>query len=104
MSDYISLQRISSSKAEVVFRGVYFTFELPTDKAVTSSCLHEDIGKRKRLHMRSGDTISVPDNVIAAVRRAAFDAILAHRAKMRLPRPKPKIVKPRPFQPPLPLG
>jgi|GEM_PF-3390380 len=98
----IGERRTSSTEAEVTFRGVYFIFRLEPDVAVTLQNLEEK--KRWRMHVRSSEKIPVNADILDAIRRKAFDLILAHRVKMRLPRPKPKLVKPRPFQPPLPLG
>ncbi len=92
-----SLRRVDCIEADVVLAsGVYLTFKLDVSRVATVGNLVEV--KRWRMHMQPRQSILVDAYTLQRARRAAFDAIMSHRAKMRLPLPKP-VPPPRPFQP-----
>lgn len=87
-----NLRRVDCVEAEVVLAcGVYLTFRLDTRKAPGVRNLVEV--SRTRMGMRPRESILIDGGTYLAVKRGVLAAILAHRAKMALPPPKPQAVR-----------
>ena len=87
MKSFGSIRRIDCVEAEVVLAcGAYLTFRLDA----TSLSLRNLIEvKRYRMCMQPRQSILVDAYVLQKAKRAAFDAILAHRSRMYIRMPKP---------------
>jgi len=86
-----SLRRVDCVEAEVVLAsGVYLVFRLDTGKTPSVRNLIEV--SRSRKGARPRESILVDGGTYLAVKRGVLQAILAHRAKMNLPPPRPRSV------------
>jgi len=95
MKTYGSIRRTDCTEAQIVLAsGVYLTFRLAADRNTLQSLIEVD---RRRMHMRPRESILVDARLLTEARRAAFDAILKHRAAMRLRTVKEKFGS-RPYQ------
>lgn len=86
-----SLRRVDCVEAEVVLAsGVYLVFRLDTLKRATVRNLIEV--SRRKIGAQPRESILVDGGTYLAVKRGVLAAILAHRAKMALPPPRPRVI------------
>ena len=86
MKSFGTIRSTNCVEAEVVLAsGVYLTFRLDAGKSTLNNLIEV---KRFRLHMQPRESILVDAYVLGKARRAALDAILAHRRAMHLPVPR----------------
>ena len=80
-----SIRRSDCVEAELVLAsGVYLTFRLAAGKSSLNSLIEV---KRTRRYMRPRESIRVDAHMLQKARRAALDAILAHRQAMHMHAP-----------------
>jgi hypothetical protein len=86
-----SLRRVDCVEAEVVLAsGVYLVFRLDTAKSAEVRNVIEV--SRTRMGARPRESIQIDSVTYLAVKRGVLEAILAHRAKMHLPPPAPRVI------------
>lgn len=80
-----SIRRSDCVEAELVLStGEYLVFRLDVNRKTISYLVEVD---RSRMNMRPREVIFIDAHILGAARSLAFNAIMAHREKMRIPPP-----------------